>query len=166
MSLRDWKGSKKKHIVFPLNITSSNGHVFRALPRWSIYTYDILLEGHKEDVIKPIFPAGNWIWGRINYSPKIMEWDSGRAVRSSPRWLAVPHVVCSSEHMPQLPTLTWRKRKLVGSCCWSVGIPPAGLSCCALDDFHCRLRCWRSPQPVSSPGYPMTFRPSRYCSYL
>ena len=26
MSLRDWKQSKKKHIIFPLKITSSNWH--------------------------------------------------------------------------------------------------------------------------------------------
>lgn len=55
MSLRDWKGSKKKHIIFPLKITSSNWQVFGDPPCWSIYTYDTLFEGNKEDVINPIF---------------------------------------------------------------------------------------------------------------
>lgn len=55
MSLRGWKGSKKKHIIFPLKITSSNGHAFEAPPRWTIYTYDIPFEGNKEDVINTVF---------------------------------------------------------------------------------------------------------------
>ena len=159
-----WKSSRNKHIIFSIQnvliwLTYSQSHYVQVFIHIIFY-----LEAMRKVWLILLFWWRNWSSERINYSPKVVVWDSRWAQSLLPTWLTVPYS----------DFFFWAYATVVNPCFKKVKINRAFVlaSMYPIWFLNCPSFGWLPPQVKVLEVFPalyhapLTSRPSSHCFYL